>query len=66
MKKKEIPLEPVTDLVTPAQRKAKEEGEERRKAYILTLDPRQRADLDYCLVTETFLDDRRPSGPKVK
>ena len=29
-------------LLTPAQRKAQEEGESRRQAYLATLDPRQR------------------------
>ena len=33
-------------LITPAQRRAMDEGERRRQEYLATLDPRQRVDLD--------------------
>ena len=36
----------LTPLITPAQCQAMDEGELRRQAYLATLDPRQRRDLD--------------------
>ena len=46
MRKPEAPL-PVTPLITPAQRQAVKDGEQRRREYLETLDPRQREDLSW-------------------
>jgi hypothetical protein len=43
-KTKETPA--VSSLLTPAQLRAQDEGELRRQAFLATLDPRQRGDLD--------------------
>jgi len=37
----------MTPLITPAQRQAMAEGDEHRRAYLMTLDPRQRAVLSW-------------------
>ena len=37
--------EPAAPPMTPAARRAMEEGELRRREYLLSLDPRQRMDL---------------------
>jgi hypothetical protein len=44
-KSKEEPI-PLSPLVTPAQRRAIEEGEARRQDYLASLDPREREQLD--------------------
>ena len=46
MSRKERQAAAPTPLITPAQARAIQEGEQRRQDYLATLDPRQREMLD--------------------